>query len=150
MGNFDYTTLDPNKEVTYKQKMRVGAMFSGTGFKKINDGDKPDWAQARRVVAVINEYHNNVSGEPLTNKGMQKVLSAKTLPKHYRDLFDETKVGQNTSKTPETATEKGVIDISNASEEDLDALQAMINSKRKESEGSEESGQEPFDDVADL
>ena len=121
---FDYSTLDPNRPASFKQIQGVGAMFSGEGFTRTQD---VDWPQANRVVACIREYHS--SRKPITHGEIQKLRAGKVLPKKYRDLFDESKIGMNAvSKPAKVETKTPTVDLNDP--EALDAaIKALIAQK---------------------
>jgi len=95
-ANFDYSSLEADREATYRQKLGIGNLFSGKGFKCLQEGEKPDWAQGRRIAAMITDYHANISKDTLTHGRVQEIRALKSLPKVYKDLYDKDKVGMNT------------------------------------------------------
>ena len=103
-NTFDPSTIDPAKKATFKQVRRVAIQFSGDGFKSIGKG-KPNWPIVNVAVALILEYQNKVAKKELTHGDIQKMLKGKTLPKKYRDLYDESKRNQKISEEPEVEVE---------------------------------------------
>jgi hypothetical protein len=101
MADFD---RDAAALATHKQILGVGAIFSGPDFKRVEEYKERDMSQAYRILACIKTFHNEAK-VPMTHGEIQKIREGKTLPKKYRDLFDESKVGMNTAKKEKAKTE---------------------------------------------
>jgi hypothetical protein len=91
MSKFDFSTIDPAKKASFKQILGVSSRFSGPDFKVPGVNDKKDYAQGRRIMACILEYHNNVIKKDITHGEIQSLFKAEALPACYVTLYDANK-----------------------------------------------------------
>lgn len=133
-SNFDFSSIDPKKPASYGQIKGIGARFSGEGFKAV---EKADWPQAIRILACIKEYHTR-KNTTLTHGEVQKIREMNILPKKYRDMFDEAKIGSKVkaNETDEpadteesTETQASIVDLTD-DVTDIDAMIAALKEKK--------------------
>ena len=110
-ADFDFSTINPDKQASYGQIKMLGFRFSGKGFKAVTKCE--DWKMGNTVRALILKYHNEVSKKPLTHGEVQGMLdSTKVLPKKYRQLYDPNYV------KPEVAAKAVTVKASVVNEDD--------------------------------